>query len=91
MNRIYRSATVIVGLAATVIGLVAAAPAAFAMRLVEPGESAPYPTPVTVVHSGAPTWEVVIIAALCAVVASVATAIGVRYRRQTTTLPRSAN
>jgi hypothetical protein len=88
MNRIYRSITVMAGLAVSIIGLVAVAPAAFAMRLVDTGDSAPYATPATVVHSGASTWEVVLIAALAAVAAAAGTAIAVTAHGRTTKLGR---
>ena len=91
MNRIYRSLTVMAGIAVSILGLVAVAPAAFAMRPLDPGGSAPYATPVTVVHSGASTWEVVLIAALAAVAAAVGTTIAVRAHGRTTKLRTTAS
>ena len=91
MNRIYRSVTVMAGLAVSIISLVAIAPAAFAMRPLDPGGSAPYATPVTVVHSGASTWEVALIATLAAVAAAVGTAIANRAHGRTTKVRATAS
>jgi hypothetical protein len=91
MNRIRRSAAVIVGLAVSIIGLVAAAPDAFAMRLLDNGGSAPYTPAVTVVHhSGASTWQVTLIAVLAAAVAAGVTAIALRVHSRTTRLRPAA-
>ena len=84
MNRIHRSAAVIAGLAASIIGLVLAAPAAFAMRLVDPGGSAPYAPPVTIVHSGVSVGQVTLIAVLSALGAVLVTAVAMRARGRTT-------
>jgi hypothetical protein len=90
MNRIYRSAAVIFGLVASIIGLVAAAPDAFAMRLLDSGGSAPYAPPVTIVHSGASTWQVTVIAVGAAALAALATAVVLRGRGRTTKLSPAA-
>jgi hypothetical protein len=109
MNRIYRRATVIAGLAVSIIALAASAPAAFAERLVDAASSGPYapwpprgaivpplsavenPLPVTVVHAGATTWQVALIALLAAVAAAIVTAIALRVHSRTTKLRPTAS
>jgi hypothetical protein len=86
MNRIYRSLTVFAGLAVSIVSLIVLAPAAFAVRPADPAASSPYATPVTVVHSGASTWQVVLIALLAAVAAAVGTALAVRAHGRMTKL-----
>jgi hypothetical protein len=83
VNRIHRSASIIAALAVSIIGFVAAAPAAFAMRTGDPGGSAPYVPHVTVVHSGVVTWQVALIAVLAALGAAAATAITLRAYART--------
>jgi hypothetical protein len=73
-NRMRRLSTAAAGLVVSVIGLCAAAPAAFAMRAVQPdGSTAP-----VVHHSGTPGWEIalIVIAAVAALGLSLVAMIG---------------
>lgn len=88
MSHLRRTATVIAGLLISVLGLTAAAPAAFAMRLVEPND-APGPGGATtlIIHNGMAGWEVTLIAVGAAVVAATLTAVASRARFHTSPHP----
>jgi hypothetical protein len=77
IRHIRRIAGVLAGLACAVLGVVAAAPAAFAApRLPDPGEPAGYNTPPlpvqvhTVVIGGMPAWQIALIAIGAALLAA---------------------
>ena len=89
MKHLRRTITVVAGLALSLIGLAAAAPAAFAMRLVEPNDARGSSTPVyPVTHAGTPGWQITLIAlAAVAVAAAVVIVIVRRVRRRPTLHP----
>jgi hypothetical protein len=81
MHRLHRTATVIAALTVSVLGMIAAAPSAFAMRLVDPQETVTTSTPVyTVTRGGMAGWEIALIAIGAAVVAAALTALFLRVR-----------
>jgi hypothetical protein len=81
MNRTYRITTVLTGLTVSILALVAAAPSAFTMRLVDPGDSAPYVATLPVTHSGMAAWQIAFTAGGAAVAAVVLTAAVLPRRR----------
>jgi hypothetical protein len=83
MNRVLRIATVLAGLVASIIGVIAAAPAAFAMLEPGPGGSGQYVPPVTITHSGLTAWQVTLIAVAAAVAATLVTAVVLKIRTRT--------
>jgi hypothetical protein len=78
LKQLRRSIGVVTSLLIGAVGLVAAAPAAFAMHVASPTGPAGVPTTTTVVHSGMLGWQITLIAVGAAVVAAVATAFLVR-------------
>jgi hypothetical protein len=79
LRQLRRSIGVVTGLLVGAVGLIAAAPAAFAMHLEQPTGPAGAPTPTTtVVHSGMLGWEITLIAVGAAVVSAFATAFLLR-------------
>jgi hypothetical protein len=89
MNHLRRTATIIVGLAASVLGLVAATPSAFAMRLVTTDDSGNPTTVSTITHAGMTGWAIALIALGAALAASVTTIIVLRRRPRPTVHPAS--
>jgi hypothetical protein len=89
MKHLRRTITVVAGLALSLIGLAAAAPAAFAMRIHEPPDDTGSSTLVyPVAHAGTPGWQIALIALGAAVVAmAVVTVIVLRVRRRPTLHP----
>jgi hypothetical protein len=80
MYHLRRTSTVMAGLVTAIVGVIAAAPAAFAMRLNEPeGASGLIPTTTTVAHHGLAGWEITLIVVAVLAVATVA-AVAVRAR-----------
>jgi hypothetical protein len=75
MNHIRRIAMALAGLATAALGLAAASPAAFAMRLPPSGGSggfAPAATEThTIVTGGMPGWQITLIAASAALLAAI--------------------
>ena len=81
MHRLRRTATIIAALTISVLGTIAAAPSAFAMRLVDPQDTASTSTPVyTVSRSGMAGWEITLIAIGAVIVAATLTALFLRVR-----------
>jgi hypothetical protein len=84
MSHLRRS---IIGLVATAMALLVDAPAALAIRVPPPGENSGAPPPV-VVHpaaaGGMPGWQIVLIAAGSALLASALTLLAVRMARHAT-------
>ena len=91
MNHLRRTATVIAGLFLSVLAIVAATPAAFAIPLPDPGRQTAYvsglggsgspaASRVVVSSSGMPGWEITLIAVAAAVVATLVTAFIARTR-----------
>jgi hypothetical protein len=79
LKQLRRSIGVVTGLLVGAVGLIAAAPAAFAMHLTQPSGPAGAPTPTTtVVHSGMLGWQITLIAVGAAVVSAFATAFLLR-------------
>jgi hypothetical protein len=89
MTHVRRTITVLAGLALSLIGLAAGAPAAFAMRIHEPPDDTGNSTLVyPVTHGGTPGWQIALIALAAAVVAAaVVTVIVLRVRRRPTLHP----
>jgi hypothetical protein len=83
MYRVHRLATVIAGLVASIIGVIAAAPAAFATLEPDPGGSGQYVPPATVTHTGLNAWQVTLIALVAAVAAVLLTAVVRKIRTRT--------
>jgi hypothetical protein len=79
MHSLRRTATIVAALTASLLGLVAAAPSAFAMRLAPNDDSNPT-TVATVTHAGMAGWQIALIALGAALAASVATIIVLRLR-----------
>jgi hypothetical protein len=72
MSKLRRLTTVLTGLLLAVIGVLAAAPTAFAMRVVPPeGDSGPAAPTYIVTQTGMTGWQVALIA-ICAALAAVA-------------------
>jgi hypothetical protein len=87
MKHLRRTITVVASLALSLIGLAVAAPAAFAMRLVEPNDSSGTSSPVyPVAHAGTPAWQIALIALGAVVVAAAVVTIIVRRIRRRPTL-----
>jgi hypothetical protein len=86
MNHLRRTVTVIAGLALSLIGLAVAAPAAFAVRPVAPGDAGSSTAAYPVTHAGTPGWEIALIALGAAVVAAAVVAVIVRRVRRRPTL-----
>jgi hypothetical protein len=82
MYRAHRLATLIAGLIASIIGVIAAAPAAFATVEPDPGGSGQYVPPITITHTGLNAWQVILIA-LVAAVAAALTAVVLKVRTRT--------
>lgn len=80
MNRVRRISTVIATLVVAIVGVVAGAPAAFAMRPPDPGGSGQYVPPITITHTGPTAWQVTLIALAAAVGAAVITAVVLKIR-----------
>jgi hypothetical protein len=81
VKNLRRTATVIVGLILAILGIIAAAPAAFAMRVAPPeGDPGPYTPTVIVTHPGMTGWQVALIAIGAALAAAVLATIVVRMR-----------
>ena len=81
MHRLHRTATVIAALTVSILGTIAGAPSAFAMRLVDTQDPAGASTPVyTVTRSGMAGWEIALIAIGAAIVAATLTALFLRVR-----------
>jgi hypothetical protein len=91
MNRVRRIATVIAGLVASIIGVIAAAPAAFAMLAPDPGGSGQYEPPVTITHPGVTAWQVGLVALAAAVAAAVITAVVLKTRARTASVRTAAS
>ena len=89
MKHIRHSAIIIAGLVVSVLGSVAAAPAAFAMQLRPPVDSAAVTVPIAT-GSGMSGWEVTLIAVSAALFAAAATALALRLRFQGTPRPVAA-
>jgi hypothetical protein len=79
MTKLRRIAIVIVGLLLALPGVLAAAPAAFAMRALPPDAGPNTPTYI-VTQSGMSGWQVALVAIGAALAAAVLTAIIVRVR-----------
>jgi len=78
-KQLRRSISVVTTLVVAAVGLIAAAPSAFAMHLPPPSEAGSAPTTTTaVVHSGMLGWQITLIAVGAAVVAALATAFILR-------------
>jgi hypothetical protein len=84
MYRVHRILTVVAGLVASIIGVIAAAPAAFATLEPDPGGSGQYVPPATVTHTGLSAWRVTLIALVAAVAAALITAVVLKARTRTT-------
>jgi hypothetical protein len=83
-----RTAIVIAGALTTVFTLMAAAPAAFAMRVIAPeGASGPTPSTLVVTHAGMAGWQIALIAIGAAVVAAALAAIALRARLRRSPTP----
>ena len=79
LRQLRRSLGVITSLLVGAVGLIAAAPSAFAMRLAPPTGPVGASTPTaTVVHSGMLGWQITLIAVGAAVVSAFATAFLLR-------------
>ncbi len=91
MNRVLRLATVLAGLVASIIGVIAAAPAAFAMLEPDPGGSEQYVPPVTITHTGLTAWQVTLIAVAAAVAATLVTAVVLKIRTRTASVRPAAS
>jgi hypothetical protein len=100
MNRIYRICSIrrfagaLAGLAAALVALGAAAPAALAVNVPPPAMSggAPVPpAPVSVVATGMPGWQITLIAIGAALLAATLAVLldRTRAKRHTTTAPAS--
>jgi hypothetical protein len=89
MKHLRRTITVVAGLALSLIGLAAGAPAAFAMRVHEPPDDTGGSTLVYhVTQGGTPGWQITLIALGAAVIAAaVVTVIVLRVRRRATLHP----
>jgi hypothetical protein len=83
MYRVHRLATGIAGLIVSIIGVIAAAPAAFATLEPDPGESGQYVPPATITHTGLNAWQVTLIALVAAVAAALLTAVVLKVRTRT--------
>ena len=75
-NRLRRIATTAAGFVVSVIGICAAAPSAFAMRVVEPDSTAS-----TVHHSGTPSWEIALIVVVAVAVIGLSLLAAVRSHK----------
>jgi hypothetical protein len=82
MTKLCRISTVSTGLLLAVLGVLAAAPAAFAKPAVDSGPAAPAPTYI-VSQAGMTGWQVALIAIGAALAAVALTAIVVRVRFRT--------
>ena len=85
MNRIHpirRVAGILAGLAGALLALAAASPAAFAIRVPPPGgydrPVQPPPQVHTIVTGGMPGWQIILIAAVAAVIAATVAVIADR-------------
>ena len=79
LKQLRLSIGVVASLLVGAMGLVVAAPSAFAMHVGEPPGGGTTPTPTTtVVHSGMLGWQITLIAIGAALVAAVATAVVLR-------------
>jgi hypothetical protein len=79
LQQVRRSIGVVTSLLVVAVGLVAAAPSAFASRLPLPSGPAGAPTPTTAaVHSGMLGWQITLIAVGAAVVSAFVTAFVLR-------------
>lgn len=88
MSHIRHTATVITGLLVTVVSLVDAAPAAFAMRLASPDDaSGPLVSTSVGTHAGMAGWEITLICVGAALAAAALSAVAVRVRYRTRPRP----
>jgi hypothetical protein len=78
LKQLRHSMAVITGLVIGAVGLIAAAPAAFAMRVSQPTEVAGSTPAVAVAHSGMLGWQITLIAVGAAIVSAFATAFLLR-------------
>ncbi len=79
LKQLRLSIGVVASLLVGAVGLIAAAPSAFAMHVAQPTGAAGAATPTTtVVHSGMLGWQITLIAVGAAVVSAVATAFLLR-------------
>jgi hypothetical protein len=82
MSYIRTAAIVVASLVMSVAGAVVAAPAAFAMRLVQPeGVGGPSVPSAVLTHAGMAGWAIAVIAVLAATVAAAAPPAGYRGTR----------
>jgi hypothetical protein len=80
VKRLQCSVIIVVGLIVSLFGLAAAAPSAFAMRLLDQaGTSAPVP-PATASQGGMAAWEITLIAIAASFAAIAVAAVIVRLR-----------
>ncbi|HEY7426552.1 MAG TPA: hypothetical protein VH682_20120 [Gemmataceae bacterium] len=90
MNRVHRITTAIAVLVASLIGVIAATPAAFAMLEPPAGGSGQYVPPVTITHTGLTAWQVTFIALAAAVAAAFITAVVLKIRTRTASVHPAA-
>jgi FlaG/FlaF family flagellin (archaellin) len=84
MTKLRRFTTVLTGLLLALVGVLAAAPAAFAMRVVPPGGDPGPPAPTYIVtQTGMTGWQVALIAIATALAAVALTTVVVRARFRT--------
>ena len=80
MTKLRRTAIVIASLLLALPGVLAAAPAAFAMRAIPPDDAGPNTPTYIVTQSGLSGWQVALVAIGAALAAALLTAIIVRVR-----------
>jgi hypothetical protein len=82
LKQLRHSMAVVTGLVIGAVGLIAAAPAAFAMKVGQPTDVGGPAPAVTVAHSGMLGWQITLIAVGAAIVSAVATAFLLRMGSQ---------
>jgi hypothetical protein len=85
MNHLARVGCVIAGLVVSVVGLMTAAPAAFAVRLAPAGSSGPVPRTIVAHAGGTSSCEVALLSVGVAIAAVIAAVAVVRVRRRLAT------